>query len=135
MPGMYHPWRHARDLGITIEFVPGLRPRGTYAAGLVQIRAGLSQRERRVVLAHEIVHCERGDDGIACSRWHLQKQERLVHLEAARRLLPIADIAAVQEDPDPANALWVDEYTLALRMHHLTSAERGQLDVDEWRTA
>lgn len=134
---MYHPWRHARDLGITIEFVPGLRPRGTYAAGLIQIRAGLSQRERRVVLAHEIVHCEHGDDGIACSRWHLQKHERAVHLTAARRLLPIEEIIAAQHEPDPAIALWVDDYTLALRMRHLDPHERRQLDLatDEWRIA
>lgn len=135
---MYHPWRHARDLGLTIEFVPGLRPRGTYAAGLVQIRQGLSQRERRVVLAHEIVHCERGDDGIACSRWHLQKQERAVHLEASRRLLPIEEIVAVQCEPEPAQALWVDEYTLALRMRYLDPRERAMLaegDDGDWRIA
>ena len=135
---MYHPWRHARDLGLTIEFVPGLRPRGTYAAGLVQIREGLSQRERRVVIAHEIVHCERGDDGIACTRWHLRKQERTVHLLAARRLLPIEEIIAVQCEPEPAVALWVDDYTLALRMSALDWREREMLaeaDGDDWRIA
>lgn len=129
---MYHPWKHARELGLAIEFVPGLRPRGTYAAGLVQIREGLSQRERRAVLAHEIVHAERGDDGIACSRWHLVKQERRVHLIAARRLITLdALAAAVIEEPDhyaAAHRLWVDDYTYRLRLAMLDSQERAFIE-------
>lgn len=125
--GMYHPWQHAKSLGLTIAFVPGLRPRGTYRDGHVQIREGLSQRERRCALAHEIVHHERGDDGAACSAWHLRKLERVVHLTAARRLLPLSAILDVQWEPDPAEALWVDDYTLTLRLQHLTPAEQAEL--------
>ncbi|AZS12375.1 helix-turn-helix DNA binding protein [Gordonia phage Kenna] len=138
----YHPWQHAHDLGLTIEFVPGLRPRATYAAGLVQIRAGLSQRERRSALAHELVHCERGDDGVACSRWHLQKLERQVHLTAAKRLITIDELAdAVISEPDYASMsqkLWVDDYTFRLRLAYVTEDERAaiaHLCPDEWRIA
>ncbi|UOW93708.1 peptidase [Gordonia phage Wrigley] len=138
----YHPWRHARDLDLTIELVPGLRPRATYSAGLVQIRQGLTQRERRAALAHEIVHYERGDEGIACSRWHLQKLERQVHLVAARRLITIDDLAdAVISEPDyhcMAHKLWVDDYTFRLRLAHVTDEERAQIThlcPDDWRIA
>lgn len=138
----YHPWRHARDLGLTIEFVPGLRARATYSAGLIQIRDGLSQRERRCALAHEIVHVERGDDGVSCSRWHLQKLERQVHLEAAYRLIAIEELAdAVITEPDYASMatrLWVDDYTFRLRLAYVTDRERAQiahLCPEEWRIA
>lgn len=125
--GMYHPWQHAKSLGLTIAFVPGLRSRGTYRDGLIQIREGLSQRERRCTLAHEIVHHERGDDGTYCSAWHQRKHERAVHLIAARRLLPIDQIIAARWEPDPAEALWVDDFTLTLRMSHLCPMERQLL--------
>ncbi len=125
--GMYHPWQHAKALGLRIDFIPGLRARGTYRDGRIQIREGLSQRERRCTLAHEIVHHERGDDGVCCSRWHQQKLERLVHLTAARRLLPISEIIAARWEPDPAEALWVDDYTLTLRLQHLDPAEQAEL--------
>ncbi|WP_157226766.1 ImmA/IrrE family metallo-endopeptidase [Gordonia soli] len=138
----YHPWRHARDLDIAIEFVPNLRARATYSAGLIQIRAGLSQRERRAAVAHEIVHYERGDDGVACSRWHLQKLERQVHLEAARRLITIEDLAdAVIGEPDypcMAQKLWVDDYTFRLRLAYVSDEEREQIQhlcPSEWRIA
>ena len=138
----YHPWRHARDLDLTIELVPNLRARGTYSAGLVQIRQGLSQRERRATLAHEIVHYERGDEGVACSRWHLQKLERQVHLVAARRLITIEDLAdAVISEPDyhcMAHKLWVDDYTFRLRLAHVTDKERAQIThlcPEDWRIA
>lgn len=138
----YHPWRHARDLGLTIEFVAGLRARATYSAGLIQIRDGLSQRERRCALAHEIVHVERGDDGVSCSRWHLQKLERQVHLEAACRLIAIEELAdAVITEPDYASMatrLWVDDYTFRLRLAYVTDRERAQiahLCPEEWRIA
>ncbi|QAU07243.1 metallo-protease [Gordonia phage Asapag] len=138
----YHPWRHARSLDLTIELVPNLRARGTYSAGLVQIRAGLSQRERRATLSHEIVHFERGDEGVACSRWHLQKLERQVHLVAARRLITVEDLAdAVITEPDYASMaqkLWVDDYTFRLRLAHVTDEERAQIThlcPEDWRIA
>ncbi|MFT4199825.1 ImmA/IrrE family metallo-endopeptidase [Gordonia sp. (in: high G+C Gram-positive bacteria)] len=136
---MYNPWRHAFQLGLAIEFVPNLRPRATYCAGLVQIRRGLSQRERRTALAHEIVHYQRGDEaGMECTRWHLEKRERLVHLVAARRLLTIEDLADALHDPDPAAAAWVDDYTWALRMANLDPLETAELEHrfgDDWRVA
>ena len=143
VPAMqYNPWRHARTLDLVIEFVPNLRPRATYAAGLIQIRTGLSQRERRVAVAHELVHYELGDDGVACSRWHLRKHEQAVHLAAARRLIPIDDLlAAVYEEPDyaaMAERLWVDDYTFRLRLAKVTDAERDYLATKcpaDWRVA
>jgi hypothetical protein len=134
----YHPRQHARDLGLTIEFVPDLQPRATYCAGLIQIREGLSQRERRTALAHEIVHYQRADEGVSCSRWHLQKLERQVHLVAAKRLLHLDDIADALHDPYPASAAWVDDYTWALRLAYLDPIETADLEHrvgDEWRVA
>lgn len=129
MPALYHPWRHAHTLGLTIQFVPNLPVRGTYRDGIIQLREGMAQRERRCTLAHEIVHHERGDDGTACSHWHLQKLERGVHLIAAQRLLTIGQLTSAMHDPDPAETLWVDDYTLTLRLQHLTIAERQHLEA------
>lgn len=135
---MYNPWAHARHLDLVIELVPDLIPRATYCAGLVQIRTGLSQRERRTALAHEIVHYQRQDEGMACSSWHLHKLERHVHLIAAKRLLTLDTISDALHDPDPAAAAWVDEYTWALRLAYLDPLETAELEYrhgDEWRVA
>lgn len=87
----------------------------------------LTQRERRCVLAHELVHIWQGHNG-----HQPPAVERRVHEATARWLLPdltiVARALADSTLADAAEALWVTEGTLTTRLSSLTSAERAHLE-------
>lgn len=126
MAQTWNPWRALRERGESTElwFAPLAERRGLW----VRRRGGrdeiylderLGRRERREVLAHELVHAERGvgHDGAATAAT-MAKEEELVWREALRRLAPPAEVErflgqtpeeAVVTVPDLA-----DEFDLSL---------------------
>lgn len=91
----------------------------------------LTSAEARSTLMHELVHAERRDrpcaDAVLDAR-----QERIVHLEAARRLIPLEDLADALmwacDDYDLADQLWVDVATVRARREGLTPREHDLIE-------
>ena len=74
----YDPWKHASDLGLTIieERLPA-KLRGEYRHGdqLILLARGMSHRQARSTLAHEIQHAIAGDTPTQFGpRHHLQER-------------------------------------------------------------
>ena len=125
-----HPWRDLRSLAhVTVHWRTLAAPMSGCTDGeRVWLHDGLSQVERRCVLAHELEHVRRG---------HHEAQpaavEREVRRAVARYLLP--DLAAVagalawaHDRVEAAEELWVTEAVLQDRLDGLTEAERAWLD-------
>lgn len=117
----YHPWRELRALQHVLVLWCELRP-GVWGAtdgkSRIWLDRRLGQAERRCTLAHELEHLRRGHQGCQPA-----PVEASVHAAAARRLIPdvhhLAD-ALVWARGDlavAADELWVDEQTLAARLH------------------
>lgn len=103
---MWNPWKAASQdhdlLVIFDELPPGLGG-GAYIpdadGGAIFLDKSLSQRERKCVLAHELVHRERGGgcplagmpSGWRPVNW---REEVRVHDEAVRRLVPPDELRA-----------------------------------------
>lgn len=77
----------------------------------IVIADGMSARQERCVLAHELEHVLAGHDGCAAGPLAV-RQERLADLEAARKLIAISDLCAV--------AKWADDIRLAAHELHVT---------------
>lgn len=137
----WHPWRHARDdhAHVTINCQHRLYAgrMGDTRGNTVCISASLSQAERRCTLTHELVHIERR------GREHPNhdKEERIVELEAARRLInlqQLVDAFVWLRHPTPgelAEELWVDGTTLLCRMENLEPIEVVEIEYatqGEW---
>lgn len=128
---MHHPWRQFRHLAewtLLFADLPG-RTLGlcNWADKTITLRRDLLQAQRRSVIAHEVVHVERGP-----FPGHLQpREEREVSKEAARRLVDIralGEAMAWSENLDEiADELWVDRDTVLTRLAHLHPAERAYL--------
>lgn len=124
-----HPWRTLRRLphiDVTwCELPAGLR--AVTDGRSIWMHTGLTQRERRSSLAHELVHITEGHTSCQPDR-----VERWVRTRAAMWLLPditpVADALAWHGDDYDAAAddLWVDEATLWARLDpdHSPKAER-----------
>jgi len=128
----YDPWRDLSENwpGVTIEIVQmtgdllgEIRESGT----VIALRAGTSSGQRRCTLAHEIIHLERGIGD--CGLWQL-REERQVHIEVARRLIPAAVLCEAARvsggaaDPRAlALTLDVDVETLRIRLACLARTE------------
>lgn len=126
----YNPWRVASSYGVRVIFrdLPGAMWGAWHAPSrVVVLDRGLSQRERRCTLAHELVHVEAGD---SCHQ--PARVEQLVHRVAAARLITLPDLAeAMRWSRDPhelAEGLWVDDRTLSVRLDALTVEERERLE-------
>lgn len=97
----YDPWEHAAMLGLPIVFRDDLPDAGMVACyseehTAVFVRPRLHGAVERCAIAHEIVHFEHGDVGIAPA------QEQRADRIAARRLLRprrLDELAGVTEDP------------------------------------
>lgn len=102
MGGRWNPWRALRDLGdvVLVRDVPLAGPRGlaiVFPDGepVVALDPALSRVERRSVLAHELVHLERGILPQDAPDHVVAREERLVDDETARRLVPADELRAV----------------------------------------
>lgn len=132
----YDPWRDLAvnwpEIEVVVEPMRG-RLLGELRYPVIALRAGTSAAQRRCTLAHELVHLERGTG--ECGRF-AGREERLVHAEAARRLVSLGQLErALRElggDADRgalAQLLEVDRETAVLRLRLLTTAERSWLQV------
>ncbi|MDO5533199.1 MAG: ImmA/IrrE family metallo-endopeptidase [Propionibacteriaceae bacterium] len=99
----------------------------TDGARTIWLARGLSQRERRCTLAHELVHVDWG---------HTEGQpanvEAAVNAEAARRLLPDLGtigraLAWARTLDEAALELWVTREILVARLDALDDSERAHL--------
>lgn len=92
----------------------------------------LSDARTRTVLAHEIVHAERGDTHTGTA-WGELRQERAVDIIAARLLLPLDALAdALVNATDEfavADLLVVDIETVRARLADLTPHETEYIDM------
>ena len=96
----WNPWRALRERP-HIELVWSAMPHGARGAwwpaatrSVIVLDVALPRRERRAVLAHELVHDERGIAYTSATPALLiAKEERAVDLETARRLVPAAELA------------------------------------------
>jgi hypothetical protein len=61
----------------------------------ITLDASASRRERRALLAHELIHVERGVGYPLASSATMQREEAIVRRETARRLVPPAELAAL----------------------------------------
>lgn len=108
----WNPWRELRNRPeITFGRCPLPGPiSGVYATkkgfAVILIEETLTRRDRNAVLAHELIHAERG--GSIDARWMpgtwtavIAREEILVDREVARRLVPLDELAGfVQRHAD-----------------------------------
>jgi hypothetical protein len=135
MQTRFHPWRRLRDLGPTwqLRWSEDL-PWDTYgftdySRRRIVLRSGMTFEERRSTITHEVEHVLRGP----FSRCEELREEAEVNRRCARLLLPsmqdLAD-ALVWHDSDyeaAAEDLWVDPWTLEVRLGTLRPLERDYL--------
>lgn len=133
MRARYNPWRDARDNWPHVQIVHEPLPSNVlglirYDGQVVVIDQSLPRRQARCVLAHELVHLERGLTG--CRGQWRAKEERIVHDVAARRLITLSQYAAAvvscggEDDRELAVELDVDIATLHVRQAMLTQTEQ-----------
>lgn len=101
--GAWNPWRALRErdhIALRLDRLPGrilglYVPRGDRAEIIIDSR--LLRRERSAVLAHELVHDERGPvawEGTPHAwRVVMKREEHAVDREVARRLVPPGQLA------------------------------------------
>ena len=141
----FDPWRAAErhdDLILAQHPVAALMGGGFHAwrggIGVIVVDPGLAGPDRRAVLTHELVHHERGD-GVdrldAPPTWQalVDREERAVDREVARRLVPPIELAALVAErsalDDGIGAVEVAEHfdvppwvaSLALEQHRPTT--------------
>lgn len=95
--GRWNPWRALRDRPhIELRFgrlggLQGLWQRD-HLGELIVLDDRLDRRQRRCVLAHELVHAERGIGHGAATDATMEREEAAVRREVARRLVPTAEL-------------------------------------------
>lgn len=97
----WSPWRALRErehIDLVWKDLPrgvlgAWVPRGRRATIVLGVRLG--RRSRRCVLAHELVHDERGIVTTALPHLLRAKEERAVDVEVARRLVPVDELRAL----------------------------------------
>src|SRR5687768_1805983 len=63
----------------------------------IVLDASATRRERRALLAHELVHAERGIGFPHATAATMQREEAIVRRETAVRLVPLDDLASLVE--------------------------------------
>ena len=85
---------------------------GTSTATTSRSTPRASRRERRALLAHELVHAERGVGYPAASTATMEREEAIVRRETALRLVPLLeldDLVARRSEVEPITAALVAE--------------------------
>jgi Zn-dependent peptidase ImmA (M78 family) len=120
----YCPWQHAEKLGLTVEErrLPSRR-RGEYLhrEHLILLAPGLTHREARSTLAHEIQHALAGDIPTAFGPLQ-RKQEILARRNCAALLVDIDEYAAVERVRDGHLRSMAHDLDVTLRV------------LQDWRT-
>jgi hypothetical protein len=111
--GHWHPWRALRERPHIIfarEPLPAACGGAVIAwaaeSTLIVVDDALGLDERRVALAHELVHDERGSMPAGADAVMIAREERRVEDEVARRLAPVEDLALLAFEADAAGAGW-----------------------------
>lgn len=137
--GRWNPWKSLvtdfPDWTVsTDERLPGdICGLTTFSEKRIQLCSAISSVQQDCTLAHELVHAERGL--APTDREAANAEERIVDEIAARRLIPIRDVAhELVRAPDMtlsylAAQLHVDRHTLTVRILTLTPSERRALAV------
>ncbi|MFV8169887.1 hypothetical protein [Mycolicibacterium peregrinum] len=136
---MWHPWKTAAERFSHITIVTAHRlprgVRGLFEGNTIWLCSTLTQAERRCALTHELQHAERGVPADP----FLPREEQIVDELAARRLVPIENLAralrATRDTDSLAEELWVDRHTIQVRMRTLDPIETAALEHefgDEW---
>lgn len=126
---MWNPWGTLRKLthiAVIWRRPHPLLPAATDGMHRVWIDPRANQVERRCLLAHELVHLERGH--IGCQP---PAVERTVRVETARRLVPLAQLQRhlswARSSWELADELHVTEMVLRDRLEALSESERQLL--------
>lgn len=100
-PARWNPWRALRDADVELWFAPldGLRGLWERRAGAdhITLESSLDRRTRRAVLAHELVHVERGIGWPLATAATMQLEEERVWRTAIDRLAPPDAVRAFVE--------------------------------------
>ncbi len=125
MGGMdrWDPWRalHATDIDLTYAELDGERGRWTRSeqGDTIALHPLLDPRSAREVLAHELVHAERGVGWPAASASTMEIEEERVWRTALRRLAPPEEVARFLAERGALGAVTVadlaDEFELSPR--------------------
>jgi len=133
-PQAHHPWRRFGELTDWslrwAELPPGVMGVTCHRTRTVTLALGMSQAERRCTIAHETAHIERGP----VASHEVAAEELAIDRGVAALLIPrlrdVADamVGARGHLETAAEALWVDDYLLQVRLGSLTSRERAYVD-------
>lgn len=103
---MYDPHQHAEELGVRIIYQPpGNGLTGLYVGQrngrpTVLLKPGMSTREERSTLAHELVHVEHDDLPTLDHTWHARRERRCNRVAAGRLIEreALLQLASAYED-------------------------------------
>lgn len=131
----YHPWRHAEELGVhvVIEDMDD-EMCGWWDADsrTIHLARGITQRQRRATLAHEVEHASHDDRPLLDAVLHARR-ERATDAAAARRLITvpllIEALRWTGNARELADELWVDVPTVHMRLACLTDREKARIQV------
>lgn len=130
---MYHPWaafaKHPEWTLVQADLPARVRGCANFLTRTVTLDRNLRQVERRCTIAHEVIHIERGP--LPAHPWLASQEEAAVTREAARRLIALhalgEALAWARHPSEAADALWVTDDVLRVRMQHLHPVERAYL--------
>lgn len=131
----YHPWDHAEELGVRVAITEfddeDLFGYWDSDARTIYLARGLTQKQRRAVLAHECEHATNDDRPLLDAVLNARR-ERATDVVAARRLIPVERLLTAlrwtRNERELADELWCDVHTIRVRLSSLTWAERHQLE-------
>jgi len=109
----WNPWRALRDSDIDLWFSALDGARGLWTRDgdrdEILLEQGLGRRERREVLAHELVHAERGVGWPVATASTMQLEEERVWRTALRRLVPADEVQRFLEARGSVGPVTVDD--------------------------
>jgi len=130
----HHPWRRFAELTDWslrwAELPDGVMGRTCHRTRTVTLALGMSQAERRCTIAHETAHIVRGPvTPLQAMREELDIDRRVARLliPSVRRLVDAMTWAGGHVE-SAADALWVDDYLLSVRLRTLTGRERDYVE-------
>lgn len=134
----YSPWAHVHRLPDVLVVLDDLEHADAYwepDERVILLDRRLGQAERRCRLAHELAHLEAGDELCAHGPDAHRlggRQERRADALAARRLIPLDDLADALawalHVGEVAEHLHVDGRTVRARLRSLTDAEKDYIE-------
>lgn len=120
----WNPWRSLRErpraqlLWQRLVGTPGFVEVGVGGSEVIVLDPRVGRRQRRAVLAHELVHLDRGLLPAGTPRLVVDREEFQVRAETARRLVPgpaLARMVAERSDVEGVTAAMVaDEFDVPL---------------------